>query len=165
MALSAKVKVKMDTKKLNKLLRKTRQQKDQAAEVGHFDGKEHTTDTLLPTAAGTTIASISLINQQGIGNIPPRPYMEVAYRSMVFKKAMLEAAKQVSLGESTPRKQIFHLARSLRDAMKNAIETSDSWAIANSPATVARKSSGGLSTQPLIETEEMLDDIDFRLKR
>lgn len=148
-----KVKVKSELKGLKELGRKLSKQKDMIAEVGHFDAKQHSSET------EETIAGISLINQQGTDRIPSRPYMLMAITSPAYVKEHNRVVMRIAKGESTISKELPKLGRFLRDVMMGVIQVGGPGFESNSPETVARKG----SSRPLIDTTTLVNDIESRL--
>tara|TARA_R110000823_G_scaffold261418_10_gene382208 strand:- start:12934 stop:13446 length:513 start_codon:yes stop_codon:yes gene_type:complete len=148
------VKVKMDTKGFKKFSSAFKKQKDATVKVGHFGSKTH-------GEGPETIAGVSLINQQGNSKIPARPYMEYALSNPEFLKAYKKALARIAVGKSTITKELPKLGEMLKEIMVRVIQLAGPGFQRNSAATIASK---GVDT-PLIETSELMADIESKLVR
>lgn len=147
-------KIKMDTKGLTKLGRRLNKQKSMVVEVGHFGGKQH-------LDSEDTIASISLINQQGNRKIPARPYMLMAISSAAFVKEYNKSLKLITEGNSSIAVELPKLGQVLKEVTIGVLEVGGPGFPPNSPATIAAKE----GDRPLIDTGTMVSDIRSRLVR
>jgi hypothetical protein len=164
-SIKVTTKIKTDLKGLNKLASRFKKDYDSVAHVGHFGGKYHTDQ-------GLTIAEVSYINQKGHGNVPDRPYMEIAMTSPAFMKAyqasQSRVAKELVRGSLVKGKRVSTvvdhevklLAEILREVMVGVIEASTGLGV-NSPKWAAEKG----HNRPLMDTFTMVSDITSAFMR
>jgi len=151
--LKMKVTTELDLTGLKKLRSRLKRQEGQSLEVGHFDGHRHL------DSPEHSVAEISVINQFGMNKIPARPYMLPTMQGNFIKAEILKSSAKIAKGDSTVAKESRVLGMLIRDSMKALIE--GKIMPANSAVTISLKG----FDHPLIATEQLVDDINFRLTR
>lgn len=156
MSLKFDVKIRHDTKSLDRIVRQLESVIGKKAQVGFFDGKLHPGST-----DGTTEATVAAINEFGVpeDNIPERPFM---FTTVVNTKALKEMARGfrtlLERPASSALAQLFRKpARLMQKEMSATIRGFSS--PANAPFTVAKKG----FDNPLVETGHMRDNVDHRI--
>ena len=113
---------------------------------------------------GTTISAIARFNEFGTRDIPARGFMRRAVkeqgRTELPKAAAMGIGAVVSKGQD-PVKGMDVIGNVMADAVVNQIESADTWAAPNAPATVKKKGHG----QPLYETGKLRKAITWAVKK
>lgn len=109
------------------------------------------------------VATVAMMNEFGTSNTPARAFMR---RSVTenLNEIQQTVAKNFALVvalRSTPIEAMWAIGRFIAEAMVEAIDTSPSWAIPNSAATIASKG----FDHPLIDTRLMRNSITWAVRK
>ena len=162
MSLRVTIDSKFDMKGLHNLVKKY-PKTQKTARVGHFDGTPHMFSRHLSYADLSYIQQLGT-EQNGKQHIPPRPYMKIALSSPAFCKRYNEVVKEIVQSRASGRAtkaisiQIRKLAIELMEITKGVIQTSFGL-VENADSTIEMKG----SSIPLIETGNMISDIEYKL--
>lgn len=111
---------------------------------------------------GRSIAEIALMHELGTVNMPSRPlFRTAAARAEEIKQGFTVGISEIINGNRRAITVARRVARAMRAAVIDAIDTADKWAAALAPATVEKKG----HSHPLIDSGRLRDSIHWRVTR
>ena len=112
-----------------------------------------------------SVAEIAFINEYGTAKIPERPAFRSSFAKnrKKYKRMVIKLARKGFKGKKLNDRDYDRIGRTAKNDIERSI-VSGSW-VANAPSTQLRKGGGKqLINDPLIDTGQMLDSVDYRVK-
>lgn len=110
---------------------------------------------------GTSVVDIAAYNEFGTTHIPARPFMaktEELYKEKIGKFAEFVTGRIID-GKITPDLALKNIGEQYSAYMKQTIRNAKTWAVPNSPKTIAIKG----STSPLIDTGRLVGSVSYEV--
>jgi len=138
-------------KMLSDLLAKA---KVRSVKVGYWVGENHEED-------GTDLTVVARANEYGTKRIPQRSFLRstVDEDREVINRFMENQLRAYTEGKNSLLGAITGIGVKVVGLVKSKIKKSKSWAVPNSPVTIALKG----SSTPLVDTGEMRNKVDYRV--
>lgn len=145
-----------DPRAMERLLENVVRVKGRKVEVGFPNADE------MHREAGMSVKQLALIHEFGTidGHIPARPFIQPTMHKNRFeyRRMMFKSAKELTLGRKDADAALTEIGKRAVDDMRLTILEGNFKALAES--TIAKKG----HSQPLIESDQMYDAIDYEVK-
>jgi hypothetical protein len=151
--------LKVETKRLDSLIRRTKDINGTEVEVGFWDDRYGPENDNLP------VAQVAAYNNFGTSFNPTRPFMDDTFEDMMYQIYMARSVKQIFLSVLTNGRSTQRLLRTLGATIKELMQVTIQQYAAdggNSQKTIEKKN--GRDT-PLIDTGKMLESVRFRIHK
>ena len=113
-------------------------------------------------AEGISVIDYATYNEFGTSRIPARPFMaktEELYKEKIGKFAEFMTGRIID-GKITPNLALKNIGEQYQLYMQRTIRDAKTWAVPNSPKTIAIKG----STSPLIDTGRMVGSVSYEVE-
>lgn len=150
--------LKVETKRLDSLIRRTKEIDNTEVEVGFWD------DHYGPENDNLPVAQVAAYNNFGTSFNPTRPFMDDTFEDIMYQTYMARGVKQVFLSVITNGRSTQRLLRNLGETIKELMQlTIQQYAAdgGNSQKTIEKKG----RDSPLIDTGKMLESVRFRIHK
>lgn len=148
--------LKIETKKLDSLIRRTNAIDNTEVEVGFWDDRYGPENDNLP------VAQVAAYNNFGTSFNPTRPFMDDTFEDIMYQAYMARGVKHIFLSVLTNGRGTQRLLRELGGTIKELMQVTIAQYAAdggNSQKTIEKKG----RDSPLIDTGKMLESVRFRI--
>lgn len=148
--------LKVETKKLDSLIRRTNAIDNTEIEVGFWDDKYG------PENDNLLVAQVAAYNNFGTSFNPTRPFMDDTFEDIMYQAYMAREVKNIFISVITNGRSTQRLLRGLGNKIKELMQLTILEYAAdggNSQKTIEKKG----RDSPLIDTGKMLESVRFRI--
>lgn len=147
---------KLDTKKLEAVIRNTSKLDGTEVDVGFFEE-----DKYGPENNNHQVAQVAFFNERGTLTNPRRPFMATTFNDRDTQNALGTLMSKAFQSSLVDGRQVQRLLKQLGEEAQSRIQkTILTWPGSNSQNTIDRKG----RNSPLRDTEFMLESVKFKLK-
>jgi hypothetical protein len=150
--------LKVETKRLDSLIRRTKEIDNTEIEVGFWDDRYGPENDNLP------VAQVAAYNNFGTSFNPTRPFMDDTFEDMMYQTYMAREVKHIFTSVLTNGRSTQRLLRGLGKRIKELMQLTILEYAAdggNSQKTIEKKG----RDSPLIDTGKMLESVRFIIRK